>query len=938
MFARLGDLVSRHWLAIILIWIFLALGLRLTAPSWSDIAHDGDLAYLPSDMKSVEGERLLSEAFPRTRSKSQIVLVTAREEGTLQREDIFVSYDLARRFRNWQGAAALKRTVEWLGEADQLQTEGKTDEADMLREEVASEFRNAENALEEAIRFDVKLSNYQEEFAETPAIQFRPLATAYYNRAVAYYLQGLREKAEQERRLAVTYDSNLADQHDLTAPLADVDLPLLDVWTWDHEVLGDRLSRDHARLIVLHLGNEFLATENIQVLQRVEKEVELVKETWAPALAPGLALGVSGSAAVGGDMLRASAESIRHTETFTIAIIFLILLLVYRSPLLVAAPLAAIGVSLVVAMSTVALLAQVNLIPGFEWWDLKVFTTTRIFVVVLLFGAGTDYCLFLIARYREEREAGHACPEAVSKALSAVGGALAASALTIIVGLGAMYFAEFGKFKHSGVVIAICLTVALVACLTLAPAILRGFGDALFWPRGLKRRASTNHEGSTAGLRLGAVWWVLARWITARPGLVFVLAVVLLSPLAAIGWQRADHVTYDFLRALPRERVARQGAELLRGHFPVGESGPITLVAVRRGADFNQDSTSRQAVAELTASLYGEGVRSVRSLSDPLGVTPPTEKRVSGFSWRGLKTRFLRPHQGAKDVYVSQAAGFKGEATRLDVVLEDDPFSPEASRTLSAIDAKLHELTKRPDSFWLGATFAYGGTTAGIRDLQAITQSDTQRIQLLVVIAVFAVLVAILRRPVICVYMIISVLFTYYVTLGATDLFFAWLGGANYLGLDWKAPLFLFVILVAVGQDYNVFLASRVFEEQAAYGPFGGLRRGLVRTGGIITSCGLIMAGAFVAMTSGAWAPHVAPWFPPVGWLVGETGAPMPAIVQLGFALALGVLLDTFIVRPILLPAFMALLCRWQGWAAITVSRTAAEALKEPAPAGPELR
>jgi RND superfamily putative drug exporter len=302
-----------------------------------------------------------------------------------------------------------------------------------------------------------------------------------------------------------------------------------------------------------------------------------------------------------------------------------------------------------------------------------------------------------------------------------------------------------------------------------------------------------------------------------------------------------------------------------------------------------------------------------------------------------LKTRFLRPHQEAKDVYVAQTPGYRGEATRLDVILEDDPFSPQAALTLARIDARLRELADQPGSFWLGAQFAYAGTTAGIRDLQTVTQSDTRRIQVLVVLAVLAVLLAVLRRPLICVFLIASVLLTYYVTLGATDWFFAWLDGADYYGLDWKVPLFLFVILVAIGQDYNVYLATRVFEEQAHFGPFGGLRRGLVRTGGIITSCGVIMAGAFVAMTAGAWAPAVAPWFPPVGWLVAGDGAPMPGIVQLGFALALGVMLDTCVVRPVLVPAFLALLFRWRAWAALAVQRSAARSAVGEQPASADV-
>ncbi|MBW3598798.1 MAG: MMPL family transporter [Planctomycetes bacterium] len=934
MFIRLGDFISRHWLATILFWIVLCVALRMVAPSWSEISHDGDLAYLPASMKSVRGERILSQAFPHTRSKSQIVIVAARQNGSLKREDAFVTYDLGRRLRNWHGAAALNRIRQWTVDAKSLESEDRNEEAQALRDEIASELHAAENALDEAIRFDQKLAKYAAELAGEHGVQYRPWASAYHNRAIVYRLQGKTEEASQSRQRATELDPKLRSPDGAAAPIAEADLPLLDMWTWDHETLSKKLSRDHARLIVLHLGNEFLATDNIRILNAIEREMAEVEETWSAAVPAGLKLGVSGSAAVGGEMLRASAESIGHTETFTVAIIFLILLLVYRSPLLVGAPLAAITVSLLVAMSSVALLTQVGQLPGFSWWDLKVFTTTRIFVVVILFGAGTDFCLFLIARYREEREAGHPCPEAVSRSLGGVGEALSASALTTVVGLSAMYFADFGKFKHSGPVIGFCLLVTLAACLTLAPALLRGFGDILFWPGKLSPRRMGEVSDSRRRGRLDRrVWWALARRITAHPGVVLVTAAILLAPMAAYGWRHADHVTYDFLRALPRERPAREGAELLRGHFPIGESGPITVVAVRPGADFNEDERSRQAVAELTSALYLDGVRAVRSLSDPLGVTPPHEKGVSAFSWRGLRTRFLRPHQGSKDVYVAQAPGLRGEATRLDIVLQDDPFSPAAANTLASVDARLHELTEQPGSFWSGADFAYAGATAGIRDLRAVTQSDTQRIQLLVVLAVLGVLLAILRRPLVCVYMVGSVLVTYYVTLGATDLFFGWYDAGDYYGLDWKVPLFLFVILVAVGQDYNVYLATRVFEEQAHYGPFGGLRRALVRTGGVITSCGVIMAGAFFSMTSGLWAPAVAEWIPPLAWLLPSGGAPLRGIVQLGFALALGVTLDTFVVRPILVPSFLALLVRWQAWSVWVVKAGAARAVIErPAP------
>jgi RND superfamily putative drug exporter len=173
-----------------------------------------------------------------------------------------------------------------------------------------------------------------------------------------------------------------------------------------------------------------------------------------------------------------------------------------------------------------------------------------------------------------------------------------------------------------------------------------------------------------------------------------------------------------------------------------------------------------------------------------------------------------------------------------------------------------------------------------VRDLAAVTQQDRARIELLVLASVFVVLVLLLRRVVVPVYLLLSVLFNYYTTLGVSFAFFWLLDPHGFTGIDWKGAIFLFTILIAVGEDYNIFLMTRVHEEQRRHGLLRGITVALDRTGPIISSCGLIMAGTFASLLAGS----------------------LTEMKQLGFALGFGVLLDTFVVRPILVPAFLILL------------------------------
>jgi RND superfamily putative drug exporter len=655
---------------------------------------------------------------------------------------------------------------------------------------------------------------------------------------------------------------------------------------------GKRLLSDDGRctLLQVSLGTPYLALQTRATVDRAEA---VVRQRLAAEGAAAPRVYTTGPAAIGRDLIAAGSSSLESTTLATVVLVVVILLAVYRSPVLALVPLLTIALATWVALN---LLALCTLLPGF-----RLVNVSQIFAVVMLYGAGTDYCLFLISRYREELARGGAPARAVARAVGGVGGALAASAGTVVCGLGLMGLAEFAKVRCGGPAIAVSLAVALAASLTLTPALLRLLGKAVFWPAGLPAAPQT----ASADDEQPGVWSWISRRVVAHPALVGGASLLLLLPLAVLGL----HVrpSYRATAELSSSSGSVQGLAAIQRHFTAGEVGPITVL-LESSADWNAPQGRR--VVEHLSRAFSQlpNVAEVRSLTQPLGepAHPPAggRPRTGGAGapagprglllsavWRnvalGLGER-VRKQTCAH--YQSRVPGPAGEhfVTRLDVVPRTDPFDPRTVPTLELIQTYLDENLAdlaRPVGTVRAETY---GVPVSARDLAQVTDRDRRRINLLVLAGVFVILVLLVRRPGLAAYLLGTVLLSYFATLGATALL-AHYAHARPLGeVDWRVPFFLFTILVAVGEDYNILLISRALEERKKYAGVEAARRALAHTGGTITSCGLIMAGTFATLM-----------------LAG-----LNTLVQVGFALAFGVLLDTFIVRPFLVPAFTMWLWR----------------------------
>ena len=856
MFARLAAAVVRFWPVWLSGWLLLLLASSWAAPALDDVVTSGEFAFLPADSPSRRGEDLFERAWGETVPSRVVIVVSCKAEGEQLNDD-------DHRFIDEVLAAALVELAESMGGL--AKEEEEEEEGDDVERQESSEVRS------------------------------RSLIN--------------------------------------------------DVRTFSDRKIGKLLesSDGRASLVIVELTAEFLNRENRETIDAIEKLIrnevaQPVGTLWAAdrpvwkqsGLKPGiiqqrLGVATSGEATVGRDMLRASDESANATEFWTVVLVIFLLVLLYRAPVVALIPMVTVAVAVQIAMNLLQL--------GALWGIVDLFRGIEVYVTVLCYGAGVDYCFFLIARYREElvvtasEGTGSQVPvtTALQRGLSRVGAALTASAGTVMCGIGMMVFAQFGKFRQAGVGISFGLAVVLAASLTFTPTLLRLADRWAFWPR---------RPGGSGGGRAGWVatddpfrrwirsnpiqsgWNRLAEALVRYPATIWITSVLLMAPFAAWGVWNYTSLSYGLLSELPQDNASVRGATEVQKHFPAGNAGPVTLLLENDSLDF--DSTDgREFIEQLTGFLETRKgplkLADVRSVTQPYGLSGGSGLTGSRIE-RRIRRQRIRQHYVAELASGAATAGDAGDdpaepdawVTRVDVVFEEDPFSRDSIRQLSDLEAEVrgHIKASRPaidpeadseetDTELLGrrTRLLSIGSTASIRDLKDVTDSDQVRIDVFVLAGVYVILLVLLRRPGISFYLIIGVFFSYFAALGVTFVFFEHVVGSpeDFGGLDWKVPMFLFTILIAVGEDYNIFLMTRIEEEQAEHGLVGGVLEALKRTGSIIAGCGVIMAGTFSSLLAGS--------------LVG--------MQQLGFALAFGVLLDTMVVMPILVPSWLILL--YQG-------------------------
>lgn len=580
-----------------------------------------------------------------------------------------------------------------------------------------------------------------------------------------------------------------------------------------------------------------------------------------PAPPDSTAVFVSGDAGLGGDHIQACIDALGLTALITLVLITVILVAVYRSPIAPLVPLSTIGVSILVGLGVIGLLMR----AGVEFSSFL-----QEFMILIVFGAGTDYCLFMVSRYREELAQGASAQRAVVTMMDQVGVVIASSAAVVIGGFAVMGLAGFEMFRTIGPGMAVAVAVTLAAGLTFTPALMSIVRpQVLFWP-------APELGGPAAGPRSEPhfLWRRLGNWVGRAPVAVFGAGIVaLVIPLAALP---SVNRTFEIDKDLPDSYDSVRGHEVVAERFDLSEMLPVYVV-VNSPKDLSTGS-GLEAVANLSEGLARlDGVVRVRSATQPGGVPLP-----------------LAPDALAQDPEMAPILPYfvsgDGSTTRLLVGVDSSPYSNVTYDRVGRIrdEAQRWAAASAPE----GTTVLVGGASAEIADLTNAMDRDMPRVVFLVSIVSFVILALLLRSLVAPIYILAGIFLTVLTTLAVTGVIFQDVLDFRYDGVDWTVPLMLFVILVVLAADYSIFLMSRVKEEAETHGLREGVERGVTHTGGVISACGLILAGTFAALMATS----------------------IGSLIQMGFAISFGVLLDTFVVRPLLLPALTRILGRWAWW------------------------
>lgn len=521
----------------------------------------------------------------------------------------------------------------------------------------------------------------------------------------------------------------------------------------------------------------------------------------------------------------------------TVSLVLVFLILLYRSPIMAIVPLIVVGFAYGIVNPLLGFLGDKGIIT--------VDSQAVSIMTVLLFGAGTDYCLFLISRYREYLLVEANKYKALQLAIKESSGAISMSALTVVIGLGTLLLAQYGAFHRFAVPFSLAVLIMGIAAITILPALLSIFGRVSFFPfipRTEEMEAlRAKKKGKTIKKTQNKITFnhKIGKLVTRKPWTIILVSIILLGGLALFV-PRVQY-TYDLLQSFPKDMPSREGFDLISDHYSSGLLAPVKVI-------IDTENKNIPVKKEL------ESLSFVKNVSDP--ITGKDNKKLQLY----------------------------------EVSLVDNPYSIKGLERIPQLEKKIKKLLNENDIQKVNKHYWIGGETVTNLDTKNITEHDESIIIPVMIGLIALLLLSYLRSFTAMIYLILTVILSYLSALGAGWLILHYGFGAN--AIQGSIPLYSFVFLVALGEDYNIFMVSEIWKNKKKQPHRDAVSNGVAKTGAVISSAGLILAGTFLVLAT----------------------LPIQVLVQFGIVTCVGVLIDTFIVRPLLVPAITTVLGRFAYW------------------------
>jgi len=583
---------------------------------------------------------------------------------------------------------------------------------------------------------------------------------------------------------------------------------------------------------------------------------------------------VTGDAALTADMESSMGTELGLIEPITIIIIIVLMGFFFRSVVAQFLPLGSVMVALGVSQAIVFLIGS---------YVAQIHYSVTMMLFSILMGVGTDYAIFIVARYREERIKGFVREDAVRTSVTWAGESITTSGATVMVSFFALAISNFSMIRTMGLVLGMAIGISLLVALTLVPSILMLVGNRVFWPNNKKRWYTYAEKFKARRVAGHRGYFYKAADFSMRHAKTVIAAALLISVPTTYLFISAD-TSFDFIQGMGSNAESMKGITAMSEAFGAGRIMPTQIVLIM-GSPVYEDGNFSLGNLEAIEGV----ISAVSSIDNVRQVTGPTNPQGSTIDYRNLSS--MSPElRASQEALMLRSIGLDGRTVLITVILEKQPMTAESLDTIEAIRNLMVALSAEYSSL-SSADIYVGGATAVIYDLANDLNDQFTVMEILVVIGIFLVLLVVLGAVLLSLFAIVSIMLSISWAFAATVGIFGYALGEPIL---WIVPLLLFIMLMGIGMDYNVFILTRIREERHKGKSNGNaIVESIDWTGGIVTALAIIMGSAFSMM------------------MISSN----MMLKEIGFALAFAIVLDAMVVRTYIVPAMMTMLGDRAWWA-----------------------